>query len=112
MSEEIIEQRFKKFSSLSRRQLGTFLVSTFSFVVGFSWNSFAQELFQRLVPPNAKNSASLLVILRLLYALIITLIGAVIIAYVNSRPNRPKDPIVDLSENVKEWKNKWITKHP
>jgi Na+/proline symporter len=93
----IYKKRFKRFSGLSRRQLGLFMVSAFSFVVSFAWNTFAQNVFQTVVPQNLKNSASVLLTLQLIYALFVTLMGAIVIAYVHSRRSRiPDEPNPDI----------------
>jgi hypothetical protein len=115
-SKEDYRRRFKRFSGLSRRQLGLFLVSAFSFIVSFSWNALAQNLFQTVIPSNVKNSKVILLLTQFLYALFITLVGAVTIAYVNSRPNRVRDSAEEsnnrlnsccsqIQQNLAEMKN-------
>lgn len=104
MSREVYKEKFRRFSGISRRQLGVFMVSGFSFVVSFSWNAFTQNLFQTVVPSNAKNSASLYLVLQLLYALLITLIGAVVIAFIYSRPQRSPDTMTEIRSEISQIK--------
>ena len=107
---DLYKKKFKRFSGLSRRQLGVFLVSAFSFIVSFSWNTLAQNLFNTIIPPNVKNSQTILLLTQFLYALFITLVGAVTIAYVNSRPRRVQNTDSDtccaqIRKDVRELKS-------
>lgn len=93
---EAAKKRIRTFSGLSRKQLGLFLTGAFSFVVSFAWNTFAQTLLNTLIPANLKNSATVRLIAQLLYAFIVTFIGALVIAFVNLRRKEENAELKEL----------------